>query len=316
MRDVLTELLRPHGFFLRRDALAQGLTDRRLYGLVRDGTLHRIRQGAYTTTRRWSVLDPVARHLMRARCVVRCAAVEVALCHTTAVVVHGGPVWGLPLTEVHVVRLDGRTGRREAGVRQHGHALDTDDVVEVGGLPVTAVARTCLDVTTIARVEVALGVLDHFLHVGAVSQDELVRRVATLGTRPGSLASELACRLADGRSESVGETRVRYRCWASHLPHPVPQFEIREGGRVVYRLDFAWPEHGVWLEFDGREKYVKHLRDGESVVDAVLREKRREERIALRTGWRCIRVTWADLHDPERLVARIAAVLAGGPVHA
>ena len=39
-----------------------------------------------------------------------------------------------------------------------------------------------------------------------------------------------------------------------------------------------------------------------------------EEDIARRTGWRCIRVTWRDLADPDRLVARIAAALAGGPV--
>ena len=33
----------------------------------------------------------------------------------------------------------------------------------------------------------------------------------------------------------------------------------------------------------------------------MLREKRREERVAELTGWRCIRITWADLAYPERL---------------
>ena len=44
-------------------------------------------------------------------------------------------------------------------------------------------------------------------------------------------------------------------------------------------MDFAWPEFGVFLEFDGKEKYTKYLKEGESVVDAVLREKKREELI-------------------------------------
>lgn len=316
MDALLPELLGEHHFFLRRDAVAAGLSDKVLYRLVRDGELHRIRHGSFTTSDHWRGLTRTEQHLLRARCVVRSAGVLVALSHTTAALVHGAPTWGLPLDDVHLVRLDGRTGRNEAGVRQHGHRLDDGDVVQVGGLPVTAPTRTCLDLTTIARTEVALCVIDHLLHVGGVTQEELVRRAGGLGARPGSLTSELICRLADGRSESVGETRVRFRCWVSRLPRPVPQYEMVQHGRVIHRLDLAWPELGVWLEFDGKEKYSKHLRPGESVVDAVLREKRREERIARMTGWRCLRITWADLCDPERLVARIAAVLAGGPVHA
>lgn len=315
MDHALACLLGPHCFFLRRDAQAAGVPDKIVYRLVRERVLRRVRHGAYTTREHWDGLDLPGRHLLRARCALRTAGAEVALSHTTAAVAHGSPAWGLSLEDVHLVRLDRRSGRREAGVRQHRHEIDKADVVELDGMLVTSAARTCLDVTTIAGVEISLGVLDHFLHTAEVSKPELLRRCRELSSRPGSLASELACRLADGRSESVGETRVRYRCWASHLPHPVPQLEVRVRGRGRYRLDLAWPELGVWLEFDGKEKYLKHRRDGETVLDAVLREKRREEEIALETGWRCIRITWADLYDPERLVTRIAAVLAGGRVH-
>ena len=44
-------------------------------------------------------------------------------------------------------------------------------------------------------------------------------------------------------------------------------------------------------------------------MDAVLREKRRESRIAELTGWRCIRITWADLERPSATMARILAML-------
>jgi hypothetical protein len=80
-------------------------------------------------------------------------------------------------------------------------------------------------------------------------------------------------------------------------------------------LAIAWPELKVFLEFDGKEKYLKFRREGESVVDAVLREKKREERICRLTGWRCIRITWADLYRPAETIADIRSVLAGGPVH-
>jgi len=66
----------------------------------------------------------------------------------------------------------------------------------------------------------------------------------------------------------------------------------------------------VWLEFDGREKYLRFRRDGETIADAVLREKRREERVRELTGWICVRITWADLADPRRVAARIRAAFA------
>ena len=56
----------------------------------------------------------------------------------------------------------------------------------------------------------------------------------------------------------------------------------------------------MWVEFDGREKYTRYLRDGETVTDAVLREKRREERVRELTGWICVRIAWAELADPRR----------------
>ena len=54
---------------------------------------------------------------------------------------------------------------------------------------------------------------------------------------------------------------------AAGLPAPVPQYKIRDGsGRVVHRVDFAWPELGVFLEFDGKVKYEKYLRSGQTSV--------------------------------------------------
>ena len=316
MDDVIDELLGSDGFFLRREGLARGVGDKVLARLRREGVLHRLRHGAYTRSTHWRGLDVDGQHLLRVRSVVRAARAEVAVSHTSAAVALGCPVWGLPLDDVHLLRLDGRAGRREAGVCQHHGSYDDDDLVSIDGLLVTGPARTCLDLTTLTGVEPALVVVDHLLHRGEVSRGQLEHRSRQTPAGPGSLTTGLTLSLADGRSESVGETRVRYRCWRGGLPAPVPQYPVVAGGRVLYRLDLAWPELGVWLEFDGRDKYVSYLRPGESVVDVVLREKRREEDIARRTGWRCIRVTWRDLSNPDRLIARIASVLAGGPVAA
>jgi hypothetical protein len=126
---------------------------------------------------------------------------------------------------------------------------------------------------------------------------------------PDTLTTDLVIRLADGRSESVGETRTRHLCWTQHLPAPVPQFEVRDRhGTVVARVDLAWPELGVFLEFDGKQKYLRFRREGESVTDAVLREKAREDLVRELTGWRCIRIIWADLNRPAATATRIRAM--------
>jgi hypothetical protein len=75
-------------------------------------------------------------------------------------------------------------------------------------------------------------------------------------------------------------------------------------------VDFAWPEYRLFCEFDGRIKYTGLRRPNETIEEAVLREKRREEAILELTGWRIIRLTWADLAQPAVTAARIRRLLA------
>ena len=98
----------------------------------------------------------------------------------------------------------------------------------------------------------------------------------------------------------IRSTRTLYMCWSQGLPRPEPQHKVYDkNGRLFARLDFAWPAHKVWLEFDGRIKYQQLLKEGDDVTTVVLREKKREETIARLTGWQCIRITWADLYKPR-----------------
>ena len=65
------------------------------------------------------------------------------------------------------------------------------------------------------------------------------------------------------------------------------------------------PSSASILEFDGKVKYERLLREGERASDVVVREKQREDMICRLTGWRCIRVVWADLYTREQTAARI-----------
>ncbi len=316
MSDELRSICDSYGIFLRREALALGYDDRTLARAIRLKVLHRLRHGAYVFREDWDVLDELGRHRLLAMAIRRTANTPVALSHTTAAVMLGAPIWDLSLDEVHVTRLDGKAGRREARVAQHGGAITSREIVQIDGTAVTSATRTALDMTMIADVEHCLPIIDHLLRVKATSHRVLRQEARRRDVWPSTLATNLAVRLADARRESVGESRSSYLFWRGGLPTPQPQFEVRDAsGRVVGRVDFAWPELGVFLEFDGKEKYLRYRREGESVVDVVRREKKREEIICGLTGWRCIRIVWADLYRPGETVAYIRSVLAGGPVY-
>jgi hypothetical protein len=76
--------------------------------------------------------------------------------------------------------------------------------------------------------------------------------VHSLPARPGRAAgARRACALADGRAESPQETRLRLLVGRSELPEPIAQFRVLDRGRFVARVDIAWPEHRVALEYDG-----------------------------------------------------------------
>jgi hypothetical protein len=107
-----------------------------------------------------------------------------------------------------------------------------------------------------------------------------------------------------------GEARTSYLLWREHVPKPVPQFQVRDSeGNLMGVVDFAWPALGVFLEFDGRVKYDRLRRPGETLEEVILREKRREELICALTGWVCIRITWEDLARPTTTARRIRALL-------
>jgi len=297
--------------WLRRHALAGGMTDRQIADAVRSGEWHRVRRGAYCSGELWARLSSTDRHRVLCRAVLLTAHPSTVLSHVSAAIEHGAPVWGIPLDVVHTTRTDGRCGRREAGIVHHRGVLPPEQVVVRNGVPVTSEERCVVEVCVVADTERALVTANGMLHSGRTTVDEV--RALAHDTRfwPESLNTHLVLRLMHPDIESVGETRLSFHFWRQRLPRPTPQVEVLdERGRVVARVDFALVEHGIFFEFDGREKYERFRREGESLEDYLMREKKREELVCLLTGWVCIRVTWEDLNRPEQLARRIRAVIA------
>ena len=305
MGNAIESLLAGSGFFLRREAIAAGLSDKAIARAVRSGRLVRIRHGAYAAAATWASMGEVARHLTVCRAVLRSHRCAGVLSHHSAAAAHGLDLWRVPLGHVHLTRLDTTSARQVTDIRYHEGALTPDERAVVDGLPVVPLARAALESASLLPLEPALVVVDSALRSGRLSKPELEEHYRRMTHWPNTLGLQLVVRLADGRHGSVAETRVGHLLWETRLPPPVPQYAVYDGDDVVARLDFAWPEYGLWLEFDGMVKYEKFLRPGEDATHAVVREKKREDRIRELTGWRVIRVTWEDLANPEQLIARI-----------
>lgn len=294
----------------RRELLDAGYTDPQIRARVRAGELHRVRHGSYVDRPFWESLSATDKHRVLIRAVLKRAHPAAVVSHISAAVERGAPAWRMSLDEVHLTRTDGKAGRREAGVVHHRGHMPEDHVDDVNGLSLSVPARCAVEVTTMATVESALVTVNGMLHAAMLSADQLAAMALSLKHWPDSLNTALVMRLCDARIESVGETRFDFLCWSQHLPRPTPQVRISdEHGQVVARVDFAWPDRGVFVEFDGREKY-RRRRENESLEAFLMREKQREERICQLTGWICIRIGWADLEHPERTASRIRRILA------
>lgn len=310
--DFLRAICAEHGVFLRVEAFKLGIDDKTLGHMRRAGSIVRVRHGAYTYADLWDQLDMRGRHLLSFRAAARCSKRPVAGSHVSAVLEHVPSYWGLDLSVPHLTRLDGKGSGRTSGYRQHRGRVVHGDTVPAGAFLVTSPARAAIEVTTVASVEAALVSVNAILHAGLCNAAEIRNRYEqSMSYWPNTLATNVVLHLMDHRIESVGESRTLHLLWKGSLPRPELQYEVYDTtGVLLGRVDFAWPELGVYLEFDGKLKYQKLLRDGQDPGDVVFQEKKREDRIRRATGWRCIRITWADLEHPERTIAIIRAELA------
>ena len=294
----------------RKQLHEAGMTDRHIAALVKAGTYTRIRHGEYVDGGLWRSLGRADRHRLLTRAVLLTAHPSAAATHVSAAVEWGAPIWDLSLDVVHTTRRDGKAGRKRRDWIQHCGVLPAAHVEIRNGIQMSTAARTCVEITTVTDVERSLIVVNGLLNVGATTVAEFAALAEDARYWPHSLTTDLVLRLCNPKLESAGETRFEYFCWRHHLPHPTAQVEVYdERGVLVGRVDFLWPDYAVFVEFDGKIKYEKYRRPGETLEQYLMREKKREELICQLTGWVCIRITWEDLAAPELLARRIRKIL-------
>ncbi|MFB9318745.1 endonuclease domain-containing protein [Cryptosporangium minutisporangium] len=225
---------------------------------------------------------------------VRCRAIGLVLPSGAAITGRSAACLdGLPIDQkdalVHVLApLGTRLERPQCRVARtgwlpHGHIRPGSDP------PVTASTRTAWEIASESDVVEAVVALDVLFRANRPRQEAMGSWVAAY---PDSAAAS-AIALADGRSESPQESRARVRIVLEGFPPPTPQYEVVANGRFVARVDLAWPEVKVAVEYDG----AWHAEPGQMAKDRA-----RLNRL-MDAGWTVLHLTSATLKHPSLFAA-------------
>lgn len=108
--------------------------------------------------------------------------------------------------------------------------------------------------------------------------------------------------LGGDKVDSGLEWRTRGLCRRAGLPEPFPEpFPVEVEGRVVARVDIAWPAWKVGVECDGFRYHSER---------AQLEHDSARQNLLVANGWRLCRVTWRQVeHEPQTVVASIHRIL-------
>ncbi|MEU4775252.1 DUF559 domain-containing protein [Micromonospora sp. NPDC023644] len=196
---------------------------------------------------------------------------------------------------------------RSARLRPHPRlsvtrsTLPESDLTSFGGLPVTTPLRTAFDLGRQRPRAEALVAVDALLHRRVVKLPALRAYADAQPRWPGLPLLREVLALAEPLSESPMESRLRLLLLDAGLPPPTAQHDVRDAtGRFVGRVDLAWPELRVAVEYDGdHHRERAHFRQDVARLNAL--------RAA---GWVVLRFTADDvLRYRTRTVRLVTAAL-------
>ena len=292
---------------LTRDLTRRGYDPRKLKQLVQAGEIDHVRRGVYPEP--LPLTDhPDERQRDEHRRLVRGALQQLApdacVSHTSAAAFHDLPV-PPGLGRVHVTRSwQSGQGRVDANVHVHGAPLPESDLELLDGMLVTSIPRTVVDCARMLPLGRGVAMADAALHSALTTKEELGSVLAALGRRKGGPRARTVIELANGLAESPGESLSRVRFIDHGVPMPDLQRDLfTDDGTFVARVDFIWDEFDFIGEFDGKIKYGRGLRPGDSVADIIYEEKLREDAIR-ELGKGVVRWTWADIFS-GKMVAKV-----------
>jgi very-short-patch-repair endonuclease len=228
---------------------------------------------------------------------LRCGE-PVAICLSTAAARYGFDTEGG--RNLHVLNPLGHQLRNCSGLTVHRR--DGVPLTDAGGRCASTPAWTAVEVARELRRPRALATLDAALRSGTCERQDLVDASLLQAGRRGIVSVRELIPLARWQAESAMESEARLAMLDGGLPEPVLQYEIIDFDGRLWRVDFAWPDDMVAVEYDGFDWHSspEHLR------------RDRQKRAALQEmGWRLMSIVGDDVrHRPTPMVRQISGLLA------
>lgn len=314
-----------HGVVSTADARALGIGADHLRRLLREGRVLRLSRGWYAVTPDGVTPPPwqhpdrfvAARnlHRLRAAALLRSFEGRATASHQSAILLHGGRLWRSNLDTVHLARTSDDHSRHRRGAVLHPQV----DAVPVTGWDGLSTLPMPVAVVQVGLVPVSsregpdplesLIAADGALHDKQITRAELDAAVELHRRHPHIEGVRLLLAHADGRRESVGETRLGYdlRCLGYAV---TPQVPVVVRG-VTRRGDFGIDGTDAIVEFDGLSKYLGgFVSPDPAVVRRALAEEKARQSDLEDAGNELARVGWADLDNLAVIKAKVDRAIA------
>lgn len=236
--------------------------------------------------------------------------------HVTAARIHGLylPTWLDTREGTDLARPFDLTIPRRSGIRGHQLMFGPEDIVVFGGVPVTTVQRTLLDLASLLGVDDLVYMADqivceHHLSFGPekyplVSLAALEDYIAGHAGARGMKRLREAMKLVRIGSDSRPESRLRLLIERSPLPTFVTNYEIKDAsdeGKVA--PDLACEEYRTCTEYDGRHHFTPGQQSKDHDRDYITKD----------LGWHQVLINNNDMKSGEQVViTKIARMLVAG----
>ncbi len=210
-------------------------------------------------------------------------------------------LWGAPVPSrfddgpVHVTSIGSAPIMRRPQVAPHRTRIDGLDLRTVRGIRLSPPARCWFECATMCTIVELVVLGDYFVGpAGLATIDDLAAAI-TPGVRGADLARAALARVRSG-AESPMESRLRIAVVDAGFAEPSVNVEVFDHrGVFLGRVDLAWPEQRIGLEYDG-----DHHRDR-----STFQHDRRRSNGFVVNDWILIHATSADAARPAVLFERL-----------
>lgn len=195
----------------------------------------------------------------------------------TAARLHGA-LWVDDALPIELFWVNARTPR---GIATSAVALADGETSTLGGLMVTAPARTAFDLARRRPLHAAVARLDALANAVSFDSADVLELAARHRGVRGVRQVATVLELSYSGAQSPRETWLRLVLLRGGFPRPRTQIPVTVGGYVKYYLDMGWEDVKVAVEYDGDQHRTDRVQFAKDVV-------RLEELADL--GWIVVRV--------------------------